>query len=199
MPNWRNEVTPKKRQNIEERPPFGSPEGVETPGSILPIYQFGDFTLDVARGCLLKLGQEIKLRPKVYEALRYLVENPGRLIAKQELMQAVWPDSFVTDDSLVQCTLELRRSLGDHDQQLLKTIPRRGYLFEVRVKKSAAKADTSRTDAALKESGTPVIQKIARKLVDLPTPRTPLIGRDQEVAQAAKLLLQPDVRLLSLT
>ena len=75
-------------------------------------YQFGDFTLDVAKGCVFKGKEEIKLRPKVYDALKYLVANPGRLVGKQELMQAVWPDSFVTDDSLVQCTLELRRALG---------------------------------------------------------------------------------------
>jgi len=86
-------------------------------------YQFGDFTLDLARGCVLKGIQEIKLRPKVYEALKYLVEHPGRLVGKQELMQAVWPDAFVTDDSLVQCTLELRRALDDRDQKLLKTVP----------------------------------------------------------------------------
>ena len=67
-------------------------------------YQFGAFTLDVSKGCVLKAGEEIKLRPKVYETLKYLVENPGRLIGKQELMQAVWPDIFVTEDSLVQCT-----------------------------------------------------------------------------------------------
>jgi DNA-binding winged helix-turn-helix (wHTH) protein len=75
-----------------------------------PMYQFGDFTLDTQKGCLLKGTREIKLRPKVYETLKYLVQNPGRLIAKPELMQAVWPHSFVTDDSLVQCTLELRRA-----------------------------------------------------------------------------------------
>ena len=92
-------------------------------------YQFGEFTLDVARGCVLKAGEEIKLRPKVYETLKYLVENPGRLIGKQELIQAVWPDAFVTDDSVVQCTVELRRALNDRTQQLLKTVPRRGYLF----------------------------------------------------------------------
>ena len=75
-------------------------------------YQFGEFTLDSARGCLLRAGVEIKLRPKVYETLKYLVEHPGQLIGKQELMQAVWPNAFVTDDSLVQCTLELRRLQG---------------------------------------------------------------------------------------
>ena len=67
-------------------------------------YQFGEFTLDIANGCVFKTGAEIKLRPKMYETLKYLVEHPGRLIGKQELMQAVWPDAFVTDDSLVQCT-----------------------------------------------------------------------------------------------
>jgi DNA-binding response OmpR family regulator len=58
-------------------------------------YEFGGFTLDVAKGCVLKAGEEIKLRPKVYETLKYLVENSGRLIGKPELMKAVWPDAFV--------------------------------------------------------------------------------------------------------
>ena len=89
-------------------------------------YQFGALTLDIAKGCVLRAGEEIKLRPKVYETLRYMVEHAGRLIGKQELMQAVWPDTFVTDDSLVQCTLELRRALDDRSQQLLRTVFRRG-------------------------------------------------------------------------
>jgi DNA-binding winged helix-turn-helix (wHTH) protein len=83
-------------------------------------YEFGGFTLDVAKGCVLKAGEEIKLRPKVYETLKYLVENSGRLIGKPESMKAVWPDAFVTDDSLVQCTLELRGALDDRSQQMLK-------------------------------------------------------------------------------
>src|ERR1700719_1635556 len=104
-------------------------------------YQIRGFTLDLAKGCVFKGLQEIKLRPKVYEALKYLVEHPGRLVGKQELMQAVWPDAFVTDDSLVQCTLELRRALGDRSQQLLKTVPRRGYLFAGQVIQLSAKPD----------------------------------------------------------
>ena len=103
------------------------------------IYRFGEFTLDVGRGCLFHDGEEINLRPKVYETLKYLVENSGRLISKQELIQAVWPDAFVTDDSLVQCTVELRRALGGRDQQLLKTVPRRGYLFAGPVSQVSAK------------------------------------------------------------
>src|SRR5690348_17439572 len=106
-------------------------------------YQFGDFTLDVARGCVLRGGEEIKLRPKVYEALKYLVENPGRLIGKQELIEALWPDTFVTDDSLVQCTLELRRALDDRTHKLLKTVPRRGYVFATSVVQHQDSAERS--------------------------------------------------------
>ena len=99
-------------------------------------YRFGEFTLDLARGGFFRSGEEVKLRPKVFEVLKYLVENSGRLIGKEELAKAIWPDSFVTDDSLVQCTVELRRALKDPDQQIVKTIPRRGYLFAATVHQS---------------------------------------------------------------
>jgi predicted ATPase/DNA-binding winged helix-turn-helix (wHTH) protein len=164
-------------------------------------YQFGEFTLDVARGCMLRAGVEIKLRPKVYETLKYLVEHPGRLIGKQELMQAVWPDAFVTDDSLVQCTLELRRALDDRGQLLLKTVPRRGYLFAAQVIQGTTKPDHfPATDPGDSSDGRePSSGKVARKHHDLPVPRTSLIGREQQVAEAAELLLRQDIRLLSLT
>jgi predicted ATPase/DNA-binding winged helix-turn-helix (wHTH) protein len=152
-------------------------------------YRFGGFMLDVARGCVLKEGAEVRLRPKVFEALKYLVQNPGRLIAKQELIQAVWPDTFVTDDSLVQCTVELRRALDDHDQELLKTVPRRGYLFNAEVTPSSD----------IVSPASPTATTLARGHVDLPTPRTSLIGREREVAEAVRLLRQPDVRLLTVT
>jgi predicted ATPase len=147
-------------------------------------YQFGEFTLDLVRGCVLKAGEEIKLRPKVYGTLKYLVEHPGQLIGKQELMQAVWPDSFVTDDSLVQCTLELRRALSDRGQQLFKTVPRRGYVFTAEVIRHATEADSV---------------PIPTRRHNLPTPRTSLVGREQQLADLTELLLRPDVRLLSLT
>ena len=169
----------------------------------LPVYQFGDFTLDILRGALLKGREEIKLRPKVYETLKYLVENPGRLIGKQELIQAVWPDSFVTDDSLVQVTLELRRALQDRSQVLLKTVPRRGYLFAANVAQVPARPDAhSEAASSLStsdESRDVVSPDIPRRRFDLPRPRTSLIGREQEVAETAALLLRPDVRLLTLT
>jgi adenylate cyclase len=101
-------------------------------------YSFEDFTLDLDRGCLLRAGQEIRLRPKSFEVLKYLVEHNGRLVSKSDLMHAVWADAFVTDDSLVQCLVEVRRALGDESRRYVKTVPRRGYIFELQVRESAA-------------------------------------------------------------
>src|SRR4051794_14830575 len=161
-------------------------------------YQFGEFTLHIDRGCLLKAGEEVKLRPKVYETLKYLVENPGRLIGKQELMEAVWPGAFVTDDSLVQCTLELRRALNDRGQQLLKTVPRRGYLFTAAVAHHPPGLDdlTAFDPCHLSDSRELAPSNMTRKRHDLPIPRTSLIGREQHVDEIAGMLLREDVRLL---
>ena len=160
-------------------------------------YHFGEFALDAVRGCVLKAGEEVKLRPKVYEILKYLIERPGQLVSKQELMQAVWPDSFVTDDSLVQCTLELRRALDDRAQQFLKTVPRRGYVFTAEVSERKVEPDHfSRTDSLdLGDGGA----KVAGSRHNLPSPRKSLIGRERVIAEVTELLLRPDVRLLTLT
>jgi DNA-binding winged helix-turn-helix (wHTH) protein len=62
---------------------------------------------------LRKADREIDLRPKSFEVLRYLVENAGRLVSKDELIQTAWPDVTVTDESLTQCVSEVRLALGD--------------------------------------------------------------------------------------
>jgi eukaryotic-like serine/threonine-protein kinase len=97
------------------------------------VYSFRDFTVDPGRACLWRAGEEVKLRPKVFEALSYLVVNNNRLVTKDELIKAIWKDTFVTDDSLVQCLVELRRALGDEAQACIKTVPRRGYIFTAEV------------------------------------------------------------------
>ena len=103
-------------------------------------HSFDQFTLDLTRGCLLRGQEEIKLRPKAFDVLRYLIENQGRLVSKDELIKAVWPDSFVTDDSLVQCLMDVRRALGDEGQQIIKTVPRRGYIFDRPVSENGSAA-----------------------------------------------------------
>jgi adenylate cyclase len=93
--------------------------------------RFDRYVLDLDRGCLLLEGSDVALRPKTFSVLRYLVENPGRLISKDELFSAAWHNIAVTDDALVQSIGELRRALGDG--HLIKTVPRRGYRFESEV------------------------------------------------------------------
>lgn len=112
------------------RGPNGGPAGT----AALPTrLRFERYVLDLERGCLLAGGEEVALRPKTFDFLRYLVANPGRLVSKNELLAAVWPDVVVSDDSIVQCISELRRALGDHDQRLIKTFQKRGYRFEAPV------------------------------------------------------------------
>lgn len=92
--------------------------------------QFDRFTLDLARTALRFDNQEIFPRPKAFHVLCHLAENAGRLVGKQELFEAVWPEVEVTDDSLVQCIRELRQLLGDTEHRLIKTVTRRGYLLD---------------------------------------------------------------------
>src|SRR5262245_29003889 len=92
--------------------------------------RFGRYILDLDGGRLLLEGNEIALRPKTFAVLRYLVENSGRLVSKDELFAAVWPNLIVTDDTLVQSVGELRRAIGADGMRFIKTIPHRGYRFE---------------------------------------------------------------------
>ena len=96
-------------------------------------YSFGEFTLDLERGALLHRGVGIELRPKSFEVLRVLVERHGRLVTKQELLDAVWGRVIVTEGSVAKCLIEIRRAIDDRSQQLIKTVPRRGYIFDVPV------------------------------------------------------------------
>lgn len=113
-------------------------------------FHFADFDVDLERGELRVGGVVIALRPKSFVLLVYLARHPGRLLTKDELIEAVWPDVAVTDDSLVQCVSELRAALGDGNQRLIKTVPRRGYLLD------APTVDTPPGDEAV-ESGAATI------------------------------------------
>ena len=92
--------------------------------------RFGPFALDMSRAQLTCSGVPVALRPKTLALLSYFTAHPGRVVSKDELLAAVWPGVVVTDDSLSQCVRELRTALGDDGQGLIKTIARRGYLFE---------------------------------------------------------------------
>ncbi|MEM8814240.1 MAG: winged helix-turn-helix domain-containing protein [Pseudomonadota bacterium] len=103
--------------------------------------------LDLERQSLFAEGKAIHLRPKSYEVLRVLVENAGKVVSKDELIRAVWGDTPASDDSLTHCLIDIRKALKDHDRTIVRTVPRRGYLFEAPA--VAAKAETSRSHYSL--------------------------------------------------
>jgi len=96
-------------------------------------YRFGEYELDPEHASLKRGGEEVTLRAKSFDVLAYLVERHGRLVTKPELIDAVWRDVSVADNSLAQCILEIRRALDDEAQQLIRTVARRGYIFDAPV------------------------------------------------------------------
>ncbi|MDQ2976305.1 MAG: winged helix-turn-helix domain-containing protein [Acidobacteriota bacterium] len=94
------------------------------------LHLFGEYVLDTARGCLLRGGQPVHLRPQAYKVLQFLIENRGRLISKDQLIEEVWEGRAVTDDSLVQCLRDVRQALGEGGAQYLRTERGRGYIFD---------------------------------------------------------------------
>lgn len=93
--------------------------------------EFADFRLDRSQKVLLRDGKPIPLTPKVYDTLEILVENSGRLLEKDELMQKLWQDRFVEESNLTSNIKTLRKALGDDalHPQFIETVPRRGYRF----------------------------------------------------------------------
>src|SRR5262245_16064175 len=95
------------------------------------LYEFGPFCLDAREHTLLRDGQPVPLRPKVYDLLLVLIENRGHLVDKEQLMSLVWTEQFVEDGNINKNISMLRRALGEGDngQQFIETVPKRGYRF----------------------------------------------------------------------
>jgi len=102
-------------------------------------YQFGPFVLDTVQHALLKKGKSVALTPKTYDTLLLLVQNSGRMLSKEELMQTLWPDSFVEESNLTQQVSMIRRALGESatNPRYIATVPSRGYRFIAEVTKPA--------------------------------------------------------------
>jgi DNA-binding winged helix-turn-helix (wHTH) protein/TolB-like protein/Tfp pilus assembly protein PilF len=103
------------------------------------FYEFGEFRLDTSNRLLLRAGKVVPLKPKVVETLLVLVEHRGEVLAKDSLIKALWPDSFVEESNLTQNIYVLRKALGESTSApvFIETIPRRGYRFIAEVRESA--------------------------------------------------------------
>jgi pimeloyl-ACP methyl ester carboxylesterase/DNA-binding winged helix-turn-helix (wHTH) protein len=117
-------------------------------------YQFGPFLLDVRERRLSRGGEVIPLRLKVFDTLLVLVENAGRLVTKQELLDTVWPETTVEENNLNHNVSVLRKALGEPatGQQYIETVPRVGYRFAAPVEATGAepRPSTSSRSAAAK-------------------------------------------------
>ncbi len=128
--------------------------------------QFESFRLDTSNECLWKKGVQISLPPKPFAVLRYLVENPGRLISHNELLDALWPETYVQPQVLRTYMLDLRKVLGDDPAcpKFIQTLPKRGYCFVAQV-----------TDAGLPDSDATSGGEARPAILD------GVVGREQEL------------------
>ena len=95
------------------------------------VLTFAEFRLDPERGQLLRGATPVALTPKAFALLEYLATRAGRLVSKQELLDAIWPNVFVGEAVLKGTIRDVRRALGDdsHAPQFIQTAHRRGYRF----------------------------------------------------------------------
>lgn len=96
-------------------------------------YIIGAYTLDIGRGALLRDGVEVPLRPQSFAVLKILVEHHGNLVDRETLYQQVWGDKIVTDASLAQCLIDIRKAFADTQRKIIRTVPRRGFIFDTEV------------------------------------------------------------------
>src|SRR5215470_16530589 len=112
------------------------------------IYEFGSFRLEPAERALFRDGQPVPLTPKAFDLLVYLVENTGRLLPREEILKAIWPDSVVEEANITVNISGLRKALGDgpDGQPQIETVPKKGYRFRTAVKTVKVAAPAPKLD-----------------------------------------------------
>lgn len=137
------------------------------------VLRFGAFRLDLVNQCLLRGDAVVALAPKPFAVLRHLATNPARLVTKDELLDAVWPDTYVGDAVLKVAIGKVRRALDDDatDDAMVVTVARKGYRFAVEVAADGDHEAASRL-APASETGDAVE----------PAAFLPFVGRDHALA-----------------
>src|ERR1700733_11442195 len=158
------------------------------------LYEFGPFRLDVRQRLLLRDGQPIPIQPKAFETLFVLVRNSEKVVLKDDLLKAVWPDTFVEESNLSQNIFVLRKALGDSvgANRYIVTIPGRGYRF-------AEKVQLVGEEASRAEVGEPAAKEGASEqedslIVESHTRSRLVVEQTSAIAAASAI---PDQRALS--
>jgi DNA-binding winged helix-turn-helix (wHTH) protein/tetratricopeptide (TPR) repeat protein len=136
-------------------------------------YRFGEFELDTEAQRMARAGAALQLWPKVFDVLRYLIEQRGRLVTKQELLDKLWPDSHVSEGSVPWTISHARRALGQRggEKHPIETVHGRGYRF-------SAEVEVVRDSASRPPSAMPPLAASATPLAELAR-RRPFVGRSQ--------------------
>src|SRR5215204_3834224 len=102
------------------------------------VFEFGRFRLDTAQGILLRDGQRVALIPKAVDLLAVLLAEAGRVVSKDRLLEAVWPDAFVQEGNLSKLVFLLRKEVdSDPESGQIQTVSKRGYVFNGAVREVA--------------------------------------------------------------
>src|SRR5580698_3954576 len=157
------------------------------------LYRFEEFVLDPRRRSLSHGDSDVSLTPKAFDLLLFLVQKPNRLVTKDELLQAVWGDTFVEEGNLTQYISHLRKTLGDNseDAHLIVTIARKGYQFTADVT-VAEVADTAKQPAVqvlTAEGSLANTRAILRRSEDEAVPKALKHWRNVAVMGASAVLL----------
>jgi len=171
------------------------------------IYRFGRFQINAGEGFLLCESEIVPLTPKVFEMLLLLVQNNGRMLSKDEIMETVWADSFVEETNLTSNISRLRKILHAGGEQFIETFPKRGYRFRGEVETVDAETVLSRRvtthvrQVVEEFDDAPEMPEYAAALETLPNnltlPNNPIVGREKEILEIENLLRGN--RLITLT
>lgn len=152
-----------------------------------PNYVIGERSFDPSRGILRAPdGTEVVLRPKTARVLLHLAERGGEVVARDDLIEAIWPGVYVTENGLAQCVAEIRRALGQ-DEGLLRTLPRRGYLLDI-APQVAPTVSTALPIATRRPGNVPVLAMMPLRLP---------AGEDRDLVAFADILLDGVVGALA--
>jgi TolB-like protein/DNA-binding winged helix-turn-helix (wHTH) protein/Tfp pilus assembly protein PilF len=132
------------------------------------LYEFGSFRLDPGQRLLTRGSEPVGLPPKAFDTLVLLVQNSGRVIQKKELMDALWPDSFVEEANLTQNVFVLRKALGD-EADYIKTVPRIGYRFQAAVRELTG-GDLTLVNATRTRQQVVIQEEVIQDEADTPAP-----------------------------
>src|SRR5262247_3044280 len=137
-----------------------------------PQWRFADFRLDPDNACLWRGTQPIALTPKAFDVLHYLITHADRLVTKDTLLDAVWPEKAISDAVVRIAVGELRRALGDTAQapRFIATVHRRGYRFMTPVVEHSEAVPGSTGAPPLETPDTPHHHEVVPRTLILPLP-----------------------------